>query len=112
MVSSSSFQFQFSYKKKAQPFPIRRYAGDTHNVDTGIGTLTPDDQPPPQPKPPAKNFIKRNREKITAPKKGDKNSTVTLTEEQLNAILKSVGKITGGQEKALKISIGELAPVR
>ena len=35
---------------------------------------------------------------------------MTLTQEQLNAILKSVGKITGGEENAIKISIGEKAP--
>ena len=98
---------QFGYKKREQRFPLRRHAGDRQEEDHGFGTLTPEDAPPP-PKPPAKDFIKRNKERLAAQtKKKDQNSTVTLTQEQLNAILKSVGKITGGKENALKISIGE-----
>ena len=82
---------------------MRRYAGDRHQVETDLVTLTPD-EPPPPPKP-VKNFIKKNREKLAAPKK-DTTGTVTLTQDQLNAILQSVGKVAGGSEDALKISIG------
>lgn len=58
----------------------------------------PDDkqQEPEKPKKPVKNFIQKNREKIVRGKKGkddDKNGTVTLTQDQLNAILASVGKV-------------------
>lgn len=97
-------QFQFGYKKKEQRFPIRRYPGDRHQVETDLVTLSPD-EPPPPPKP-AKNFIKRNRQKVTAKKEAP--NSVTLTQEQLNAILKSVGKVAGGSENAVKISIGLL----
>lgn len=68
--------------------------------------LSPDEPPPPPPKP-AKNFIRKNKEKVTAPKKGGTTGTVTLTQEQLNTILRSVGKVAGGSEDAVKISIGK-----
>ncbi|KAL4226045.1 post-embryonic retina morphogenesis in camera-type eye [Mactra antiquata] len=93
---------KFGYKKKEQRFPIRRYPGDKHHVESDLVSLTPD-EPPPPPKP-AKNFIKRNKQKVTTNKK-EPASTVTLTQDQLNAILKSVGKVAGGSENAIKISI-------
>lgn len=96
--------FQFGYKNNTQRFPIRRHPADRHHVDTDLVSLTPD-EPLPPPKP-AKNFIKRNREKIAA-KKTEPPSTVTLTQEQLNAILKSVGKVAGGSENAVKITVGK-----
>lgn len=73
----------------------------------------PDDkqQEPEKPKKPFKNFIQKNREKIVRGKKGkddDKNGTVTLTQDQLNAILASVGKVATGEEDELKISFGKL----
>jgi hypothetical protein len=72
----------------------------------------PDDKPqePEKPKKPVKNFIQKNREKIGRGKKvkdEDKNGTVTLTQDQLNAILASVGKVASGEEEKLKISIGK-----
>lgn len=72
----------------------------------------PDDkqQEPEKPKKPVKNFIQKNREKIVRGKKGkddDKNGTVTLTQDQLNAILASVGKVASGEEDKLKISFGK-----
>ena len=60
-----------------------------------------------KPKRPAKNFIKRNREQLVKKNKNKENDqTVTLTQEQLNAILASVGKVASGKEDALRISIG------
>jgi len=92
---------QFGYKARQQRFPVRRFPEDQHYTETDLVALTPD-EPPPPPKPPAKNFIQRNKQKVV--KKPD--STVTLTQEQLNAILRSVGKVAGGSENAVKISIG------
>lgn len=96
--------FKFGYKQKSQRFPVRRFPGDRHQVDSDLVALTPD-EPPPPPKP-AKNFIKKNREKVTAKK--DTTGTVTLTQDQLNAILQSVGKVASGDEEAVKISIGNV----
>ncbi|XP_060602947.1 trichohyalin-like isoform X3 [Ruditapes philippinarum] len=92
---------KFGYKKNDQRFPIRRFPNDKHHVESDLVTLTPD-EPPPPPKP-AKNFIMRNKKKVTAQK--EPPSTVTLTQEQLNAILRSVGKVAGGSENAVKITV-------
>ncbi|XP_045166612.2 trichohyalin-like isoform X3 [Mercenaria mercenaria] len=92
---------KFGYKKNDQRFPIRKFPNDRHHIDTDLVSLTPD-EPHPPPKP-AKNFIKRNKEKV-APK-AEPPSTVTLTQEQLNAILRSVGKVAGGSENAVKITV-------
>ncbi|XP_052284957.1 trichohyalin-like isoform X3 [Dreissena polymorpha] len=91
---------KFGYKQRNQRFPVRRYADDRHHVDTDLVSLTPE-EPHPPPKP-VKNFIQRNREKVKKPE-----GTVTLTQEQLNAILRSVGKVAGGSENAVKISIDQ-----
>lgn len=70
--------------------------------------LQPAEEPVEEkPKKPAKNFIKRNREQLVRKNKNKENDqTVTLTQEQLNAILASVGKVASGKEDALRISIG------
>lgn len=71
---------------------------------------------------PAKDFIKKNREQFRPQRfdresrdnRSDKNSTeikpgtVTLTQEQLNALLTTVGKLKLGEANALRISIGEI----
>ncbi|XP_052780199.1 trichohyalin-like isoform X3 [Mya arenaria] len=91
---------KFGYKQRNQRFQVRRFAGDDHHVETDLVSLTPD-EPPPPPKP-VKNFIKKNKAKVSTQKQ---DGTVTLTQEQLNAILRSVGKVAGGSENAVKISI-------
>lgn len=65
-------------------------------------------EPPAEEKPkkPAKNFIKRNRETLGKKSSKNQDSTVTLTQEQLNAILASVGKVASGREEGLRISFG------
>lgn len=82
-------------------YPVEEVVlGRRRNVDTDAE----------KPKPPAKNFIRRNRDKVTSKpqeqKEGEK--TVTLTQDQLNAILASVGKVASGKESALRISIGDI----
>ena len=75
-----------------------------------------EEEPEEKPKKPPKNFIQQNREKAKSkvvkgkkPAKGDDpNKTVTLTQEQLNAILASVGKVAGGEEDKLRISFGKV----
>lgn len=71
--------------------------------------LQPIEQPEEEkPKKPAKNFIKKNRETMgkKAAKNKENGNLVTLTQEQLNAILASVGKVASGREDTLRISMG------
>lgn len=96
-----SFCPQFGYKNKELRYPIRK----------------PVEEPEPELKPAElerqKNqtdFIKRNREKAKgrAAEKTERPAanTVTLTQDQLNAILASVGRLSSGKENGLRISIG------
>ena len=96
---------KFGYKNRDQRFNLRQYPTDlTTDVDN---LLQPAEEPVEEkPKKPAKNFIKRNREQLVRKNKNKENDqTVTLTQEQLNAILASVGKVASGKEDALRISI-------
>lgn len=104
------------YKTRKQPFEIRHHPRNYDRVEPEVDNILkplPDDKPqePEKVKKPVKNFIQKNREKIGKGKKAkddDKNGTVTLTQDQLNAILASVGKVASGEEDKLKISIGML----
>ncbi|XP_055999153.1 trichohyalin-like isoform X25 [Ostrea edulis] len=101
------------YKTRKQPFEIRHHPRNYDRVEPEVDNILkplPDDKPqePEKVKKPVKNFIQKNREKIGKGKKAkddDKNGTVTLTQDQLNAILASVGKVASGEEDKLKISI-------
>ncbi|XP_071141203.1 golgin subfamily A member 6-like protein 22 isoform X4 [Mytilus edulis] len=97
---------KFGYKSRDQRFTLRQYPTDMTADSDNL--LQPIEQPEEEkPKKPAKNFIKKNRE--TMGKKATKNkengNLVTLTQEQLNAILASVGKVASGREDALRISM-------
>ncbi|XP_062606519.1 trichohyalin-like isoform X8 [Saccostrea cucullata] len=101
------------YKTRKQPFEIRHHPKNYDRIEPEVDNILkplPDDKPkePEKPKKPAKNFIQKNRERLGKGKKGkedEKDGTVTLTQEQLNAILASVGKVASGEEEKLKIHI-------
>ncbi|XP_078339343.1 uncharacterized protein LOC111106830 isoform X12 [Crassostrea virginica] len=101
------------YKTRKQPFEIRHHPKNYDRiepeVDNILKPLADEKQHEAEkPKKPVKNFIQKNREKAGRGKKvkGDeKNGTVTLTQDQLDAILASVGKVASGEEEKLKISI-------
>ncbi|CAC5413050.1 unnamed protein product [Mytilus coruscus] len=96
---------KFGYKSRDQRFNLRQYPTDmTADADN---LLQPVEQPEEEkPKKPAKNFIKRNRETMGKKTKNKENGNlVTLTQEQLNAILASVGKVASGKEDTLRISM-------
>ncbi|XP_061195529.1 zinc finger CCCH domain-containing protein 13-like isoform X3 [Saccostrea echinata] len=101
------------YKTRKQPFEIRHHPKNYDRIEPEVDNILkplPDDKPkePEKPKKPAKNFIQKNRERLGKGKKGKedkKDGTVTLTQEQLNAILASVGKVASGEEDKLKIHI-------
>ncbi|XP_034304544.2 trichohyalin isoform X10 [Magallana gigas] len=111
-VKSAPSHSVVDYKTRKQPFELRHHPKNYDRVEPEVDNVLkplPDDkqQEPEKPKKPVKNFIQKNREKIVRGKKGkddDKNGTVTLTQDQLNAILASVGKVATGEEDELKIS--------
>lgn len=71
----------------------------------------------------SKDFIKKNKEQFQHPKPEDNHSghtrssdklsthikpgTVTLTQDQLNSLLASVGKLKSGDVSHVRISIGK-----
>lgn len=109
-----SFFFpQFGYKTKELRHTIRQPEPEYP------------EEPAQKPKKPAKDFIRKNREQYRAQKQDDdkenqrssststgrpssqiKAGTVTLTEDQLNALLATVGKLKPGEGGSLRISIG------
>nr|XP_022297380.1 trichohyalin-like isoform X15 [Crassostrea virginica] len=101
------------YKTRKQPFEIRHHPKNYDRIEPEVDNILkplPDEKQheAEKPKKPVKNFIQKNREKAGRGKKvkGDeKNGTVTLTQDQLDAILASVGKVASGEEEKLKISI-------
>eukprot|EP00105_Crassostrea_gigas_P041682 XP_019925830.1 PREDICTED: zinc finger CCCH domain-containing protein 13 isoform X13 [Crassostrea gigas] len=111
-VKSAPSHSVVDYKTRKQPFELRHHPKNYDRVEPEVDNVLkplPDDkqQETEKPKKPVKNFIQKNREKIVRGKKGkddDKNGTVTLTQDQLNAILASVGKVATGEEDELKIS--------
>ncbi|XP_046560226.1 LOW QUALITY PROTEIN: coiled-coil domain-containing protein 66-like [Haliotis rubra] len=118
---------KFGYKSKDMRHPIRSNPNDGDPFEEEVyvyrhdnTTSKPDmvnataDKKPPNPPRPEKDFIRRNRERYAEKKKKQANdvkvehpmaNTVTLTQDQLNAILASVGKMASGKENALRISI-------
>ncbi|XP_021376540.1 trichohyalin-like isoform X2 [Mizuhopecten yessoensis] len=98
---------KFGYKRKDQRFTIRKDPNNTEDLEPEPGK---DDDSTPKP-----NFIERNRHLAASKNKGKKptlrplkqspTGTVTLTQDQLNAILASVGKVATGEEDNLRISI-------
>ncbi|XP_067683975.1 coiled-coil domain-containing protein 66-like isoform X5 [Haliotis asinina] len=118
---------KFGYKSKDLRHPIRSnpnggapseeevyvYRHD-NNTTSKPDKVNATDKKPPNPPRPEKDFIRRNRERYVEKKKKQANdmkadhpmaNTVTLTQDQLNAILASVGKLASGKENALRISI-------
>ncbi|XP_033746697.1 trichohyalin-like isoform X2 [Pecten maximus] len=97
---------KFGYKRKDQRFSIRTNPND---VDLEPEPIKDEDSTP---KP---NFIERNRQLAVSKNKGKKptlrpikkspTGTMTLTQDQLNAILASVGKVASGEEDNLRISV-------
>ncbi|ESO89944.1 hypothetical protein LOTGIDRAFT_164641, partial [Lottia gigantea] len=90
---------KFGYKQKNLHHPLR-------NINK-TPVLQPEEIKKPKPE---KDFVKRNRERIHKKQVSKKDTginsgTVTLTQEQLNAILQSVGNLKEGKENALRISI-------
>ncbi|XP_069100936.1 coiled-coil domain-containing protein 66-like isoform X3 [Argopecten irradians] len=98
---------KFGYKQKDQRFSIRTNPSNTVELEP---EPIKDDDSTPKP-----NFIERNRQLAAGKNKGKKptlrplkkspTDTVTLTQDQLNAILASVGKVATGEEDNLRISI-------
>lgn len=116
-VNVSDFlKLQVDYKTRKQPFEIRHHPKNYDRIEPEVDNILrplPDEKQheAEKPKKPVKNFIQKNREKAGKGKKvkGDeKNGTVTLTQDQLDAILASVGKVASGEEEKLKISIGRI----
>ncbi|XP_071082407.1 coiled-coil domain-containing protein 66-like isoform X2 [Haliotis cracherodii] len=119
---------KFGYKNKELRHPIRSQPNDGGPLEEDVfvyrhvsnTTSQPDkvmvaaDKKPQNPVRPEKDFIRRNRERYAEKKKRQADTvktehpmanTVTLTQDQLNAILASVGKMASGKENALRISI-------
>ncbi|KAK3601584.1 hypothetical protein CHS0354_027829 [Potamilus streckersoni] len=101
----------FNYKVRSQPFEVRKHPRNYDKFVEEDNFLKPKEPTEDEKsKKPTKNFIKKNKENFArrdgrkkTQSAGDK--TVTLTQEQLNAILASVGKVASGKEDALRILI-------
>ncbi|KAL3852949.1 hypothetical protein ACJMK2_016554 [Sinanodonta woodiana] len=101
----------FNYKVKSQPFDVRKHPRNYDKLVEEDNFFKPKEPTEDEKsKKPAKNFIRKNKENF-ARRDGRKKTqsasdkTVTLTQEQLNAILASVGKVASGKEDALRILI-------
>ncbi|XP_041349302.1 coiled-coil domain-containing protein 66-like [Gigantopelta aegis] len=100
---------KYGYKSKDLRHPVRQPADE--NFHNNKNAEEQNDEKKEEKKEKRKDFIKRNREKFNENKKLGSNSnqaekgTVTLTQDQLNAILESVGKIAAGKGKGLRINI-------
>ncbi|KAK6177210.1 hypothetical protein SNE40_015356 [Patella caerulea] len=98
---------KYGYKERALRHPIRNTASKAENHQFEETQIINNKKPLK----PDKNFIKKNRDKLAGKSvHNEKNKplnggTVTLTQEQLNAILESVGNLREGKENALRISI-------
>ncbi|KAL5013997.1 hypothetical protein ScPMuIL_008267, partial [Solemya velum] len=87
---------KFGYKKREQRFLVRKHPGNLDRYPVEDANILG-----------GKINSERNREKVTSKPQEQKEpeKTVTLTQDQLNAILASVGKVASGKESALRISI-------
>ncbi|KAK3102978.1 hypothetical protein FSP39_015470 [Pinctada imbricata] len=114
----------FKYKGRDQQYRIRNHPRNLDRISPERDNILKpiaqngvmEDDTEEKPKKPQKNFIQRNRDKAglkqakgkkSAKKEDPNDKTVTLTQEQLNAILASVGQVASGEEDKLKISIDE-----
>ncbi|XP_060079427.1 trichohyalin-like [Ylistrum balloti] len=98
---------KFGYKRKDQRYSIRTNPHNVVELETEPNKEEDDVHKP--------NFIERNRQLAATKNKGKKptlrplkkspTDTVTLTQDQLNAILASVGKVASGEEDNLRISL-------
>ena len=109
------------------PFWFPQYGYKTKELRHTIRKPEPEyiEEPAQKPKKPSRDFIKKNREQYRMQKQDDdkenhrsnsastgrpsseiKAGTVTLTQDQLNALLATVGKLKPGEGGSLRISIG------
>ena len=99
--------FQYGYKSKDLRHPVRKIGEENNENEVEQKDEKKEEKKYKQP-----DFVKKNRGKFhkTKESKSDQNiadkGTVTLTQEQLNAILESVGKLATGTDKSLRINIG------
>ena len=120
---------QFGYKQKAQTFPIRKVQ-TVQEAEAEIRPAAPRRPAPAKnavaaaaddrsaakraggsgkvPKDSGKDFVRRNAQKVSGKRKeGPKDvNTIALTQDQLNAILKTIGQVTGSENVA-SVEIGE-----